>query len=143
MKTTDPPVVVSQILDRSPRSVWEAITHHEKMVQWFFEELPDFRPEKGFYTEFPVQSGDRTFTHQWKIIEVIPQKSIAYTWKYKEYEGDSLLKMEVIPLESSTRLQLTHQTTEDFPSGIPEFNRESCLLGWRYFINERLTTFLK
>lgn len=59
------------------------------MTKWYFNNVSGFKPEVGFETEFVVASKERIFTHLWKIIEVVPYKRIAYTWNYKEYEGES------------------------------------------------------
>lgn len=36
MKTTEQPVVVSKIFDKSIEDVWNAITVKEEMLKWFF-----------------------------------------------------------------------------------------------------------
>lgn len=142
MKTTDTPVKVSRQFQQPMTKVWQAITLHEEMLQWFFENIPEFKAEKGFSTAFSVVSENRTFTHLWKVVDVKPEKLISYTWSYEEYPGNSLLTMKLTPSQGGTQLTLTHETTADFPDGIPEFERESCLGGWRYFINERLSAYL-
>lgn len=143
MKTSDAPVIVCQKFDLSPHIVWEAITQYDKMTAWFFEELTDFQAKERFYTEFLIRSGERNFTHQWQITEVIPFKRIVYSWKYKEYPGDSVFKMELDAKGVTTELKVSHRCIDNFPSEIPEFSRESCLMGWKYFINERLANYLK
>ena len=32
---------------------------------------------------------------------------------------------------------------EDFPDNIPEFETESCRMGWQYFLGQQLKEFLK
>lgn len=143
MKTTEAPVIVNKSFNCTPNRVWEAITNHDKMVEWYFENIPNFKAEKGFKTSFPVKNEDRIFTHLWEVTEVIPQKMITYTWSYLEYPGNSVFTMELFPEGNTTRLEVIHRTTEDFPDDIPEFRRESCLMGWNYFIGERLTYYLQ
>lgn len=105
------------------------------MVQWFFDNIPGFKPEVGFSTEFAVQSEERTFTHIWKIIEVIPNKKITYTWQYKEYAGESVSIFEIFEQDDNILLRVTCEGLESFPQEIPEFSRESCQGGWDYFTN--------
>jgi uncharacterized protein YndB with AHSA1/START domain len=143
MKTTDQPILVEQLFEVSPTELWKAITQGEQMKHWFFENIETFEPKVGFETRFVVESNQRTFPHQWKIIEVEPLKRITYNWCYEGYDGDSLVTFELTEQGKNTRLVLTHTTTKDFPANIPEFTRESCIGGWNYFIKERLTNYLQ
>ena len=142
MKTTDQPVEVTQVFKYPPARIWKAITSHKEMVQWYFENLPDFKPVAGFSTSFEVAGEHRLFTHQWEVISAEPLKCISYTWNYREFPGNSVLSMELFPEGPFTKLKVTHRTTVDFPDHIREFHRENCLKGWNYFIGERLTQYL-
>jgi uncharacterized protein YndB with AHSA1/START domain len=142
LNTNEQPVRVSQLLRHPAERVWNAITDHNELTRWYFENLPDFIPETGFSTSFAVHSDGRTFTHQWEIIEVIPFKQISYSWNYLEYPGNSVLTMKLTPEHGGTLLEIIHETTEDFPGDIPEFKRESCLEGWKYFLGHRLVGYL-
>ncbi len=143
MKITDEPIIVEQTFNASVETVWNAITELNQMRQWYFENIPAFKPEVGFETQFDVESGERIFPHQWKITEVIPLKLIAYNWKYQNYPGDSFVMFEISEENNFTKLKLTHRVTEDFPEDIPEFSRESGIEGWKYFICKRLKEFLE
>jgi uncharacterized protein YndB with AHSA1/START domain len=142
MNKNDEPVMVEQAFNASIESVWTAITDIDQMRQWYFENIPDFKPEVGFETRFEVQSGDRTFPHRWKVTEVKPFEKISYNWKYDCYSGDSFVVFELLRQNSRTLLRLTHQVTESFPGNIPEFSKESCTAGWTYFIKDCLKKFL-
>jgi uncharacterized protein YndB with AHSA1/START domain len=143
MKITDDPIVVEQTFNKSIDIVWDSITKIDQMRQWYFENIPSFKPELGFETQFNVQSGDRNFPHLWKLTEVVPKKLIAYNWKYESYQGDSFVVFELFKEKNCTRLKLTHHIKESFPDNIPEFKRESCIEGWTYFIKKRLKEFLE
>jgi uncharacterized protein YndB with AHSA1/START domain len=143
MKKTDPPIIVEVNYSASVEKVWEAMTQSEKMIQWFFENIESFQAEVGFETSFAIQSNERTFTHVWKIKEVIPSKKISYSWSYEEYSGDGFVEFEIFEKENGTQLRLTNIITEDYPNDIPEFKRESCIGGWNYFLGERLKAFLE
>lgn len=143
MKKTEEPIIVEQTFDASVETVWNAITKLDQMRQWYFENIPAFKPEVGFETQFDVETGERIFPHQWKITEAIPLKSIAYNWKYENYPGDSFVTFEISAENGYTKLKLTHRVTEDFPEDIPEFSRESGIEGWKYFICKRLKEFLE
>jgi len=142
MKKSDEPIVVEQTFAATPDDVWRAITDIDQMHQWYFENIPAFEPEVGFETQFNVQSENRNFLHLWKVTEVIPGKKITYGWKFAKYPGDSFVVWELFEQDDGTKLRLTVVVEEDFPEDIPEFERESCLGGWKYFIKERLKEYL-
>lgn len=142
MKKEEAPIVVEQDFDRSASDVWDAITKIGEMRKWFFENIPDFKPEEGFVTRFVVESGNRSFVHLWKVTEVDPQRKVVCNWKYEGLPGDSFVTFEVSGDEKSARLKVTALVQEDFPEGIPEFRRESCLGGWTHFIKDRLKAYL-
>lgn len=142
MLTKTKPIDVKQTFSASPEVLWQAITRPELMRQWFFDNIPDFQAREGFYTEFNVSSGERNFLHQWKIVEVIPGKSIRYHWSYAEYSGESYVSFTVSSHKQGSMLTLSHQETVPFPTDIPEFKPESCRAGWEYFINQCLKAFL-
>ncbi len=143
MKKDDQPIVVEQAFKSSIDNVWKAVTEAPKMRQWFFDNIPSFKPEVGFKTQFNVTSGDRNFLHKWEITEVVPQKLITYNWKYEGYPGNSFVTFELSENNNSTNLTLTHDIVEDFPDDIPEFSRESCIGGWEYFIKQSLNKYLE
>lgn len=143
MNSKDKPIVVEHSFDTSPPIIWDAITNIEKMKQWFFENIEDFKPEVGFETKFNVVSGSRNFIHNWKITEVRPLKKITYRWNYEDYEGDSFVHFELFAQENNTLLRVTTEIIEDFTLDIPEFKRESCEGGWNYFIKESLKNYIE
>jgi uncharacterized protein YndB with AHSA1/START domain len=135
-------VVVEQVFGNSVTQVWQAITQLDQMKQWFFENIPEFKAEVGFKTQFNVDTGERNFLHLWTILEVVPEKSIVYDWRYKEYPGQGTVKFELSESGNQTILKLTNEGLESFPDHIPEFSRASCQAGWNYFIKEQLKAFL-
>lgn len=141
MKTTDQPIMVQTHLNISPKEVWKAITVKDQMVQWFFENIPDFKAEVGFTTRFNVQTENHTFPHLWKITTVIPEQKIVYDWQYEGYRGLAKVTFALLPSQEQTTLKVTSEVIEDFEDNIVEFERESCLAGWKYFIEDRLSNF--
>ena len=135
-------ITVSQNIDASPEKIWDALSIHHLMVQWFFDNIPDFKAEVGFKTEFVVNSGYRDFTHMWEITEVVPLQKIVYNWRYKEYEGNSYVTFLIEENEGQSKVSVTADGIETFVDDIPEFKPESCRGGWEYFMG-RLEEFLK
>ncbi len=143
MQKSEGPIKLSFELPSSTQSAWTALVELDQMIQWFFKNIPSFEAKVGFETSFIVKNESRTFTHNWKIIEVNPGEKITYHWSYKEYPGAATLSFDLTIKNEVTILILEMIILEDFPSDIPEFDREGCIGGWNYFIGERLTTFLK
>ncbi len=137
------PIIVEQIYDASIQQVWDAITVLNNMVQWYFPNISSFRPVIGFKTHFVVEVDDRTFVHQWTLTEVIPMKKIAYQWQFKDYPGIGVSIFELAEKGHQSILTLTFSILENFPDDIPEFKRESGVIGWNYFIKERLKEYLE
>jgi uncharacterized protein YndB with AHSA1/START domain len=143
MKKNDEPIIVEQVFSAPIETVWTAITDIDHMRQWYFENIPAFKAEVGFETQFDVQSGERIFPHRWKITEVMPLKKIVYNWNFDGYPGDSFVVFELFKQNELTKLRLTLRVVETFPQDIPEFLRESCIGGWNFFLKERLKEFLE
>lgn len=143
MKTSEDPVSIVLTTDCHPAVVWEAITDAAQMREWFFDNIPEFRAEVGFQTEFSVTSGDREFVHLWKVLHVVLEKTLVLQWRYGGFPGDSTVTIEICDQSTGTELSLEHSVQEDFPDSIPEFDREACLGGWRYFIGDQLKSFLR
>ena len=114
MRKDEEPIIIEQTFSVSIETVWSAITEIEQMRQWYFKNIPSFKPEVGFRIQFNVQNEERNFLHMWEVAEVIPEKKIAYRWKYDNYPGDSLVMFELFEQNNLTTLRLTHQVLESF-----------------------------
>lgn len=143
MKSTEPPIVVEQYFDIDLESLWSIITQKEHMVKWFFDCIPAFEAKEGFQTKFDIHTGERTFPHLWKVIKVERPDNIVYNWKYDGYAGDSNVHFELTDEGHCRILRVTAEVLEDFQEGIPEFNRESGVGGWNYFIKESLPRYVE
>ena len=143
MRKEDEPVIVEQTFNSSNDAVWNAITEIDQMRQWYFDNIPAFKAEVGFETQFNVQNEGRNFLHLWKVTEVIPKRKIVYDWRFEGYAGDSFVVFELFEQNNSTKLRLTCHVRESFPQDIPEFKRESCVAGWDYFIRKSLKEYLE
>ena len=122
--------------------VWKALTDADEMRSWYFD-LKEFKPEVGFEFEFIVEHKGMKYHHLCKITEVIPQKKLAYTWRYKGHEGDSLVTFELFADDDNkTRLILTHEGLETFPR-TPAYARKKFEAGWTEIIGSELKQFVE
>jgi len=134
-------VVIERTFTAPVAKVWRAITGVDEMRQWYFD-LKEFRPEAGFEFEFVVEHEGMSYHHLCKVTEVVPKKKIAYTWRYKEEPGDSLVTFELSPEGDKTRLKLTHTGIETFPK-TPAYARKNFEAGWTAIIGSELKQFLE
>jgi uncharacterized protein YndB with AHSA1/START domain len=134
-------VVVERTFNAPVTRVWKALTDVEQVRVWYFD-LKEFKPEVGFEFEFVVEHEGMKYHHLCKVTEVIPQKKLAYTWRYKGYEGNSLVTIELFAEGDETRLKLTHEGLDSFPK-LPSFARNSFEAGWTEIIGSELKKFLE
>ena len=134
-------VVLERTFAAPVARVWKALTNVEEMRRWYFD-LKKFEPEVGFEFEFTVEHEGMKYHHLCKIAEVIPQKKLAYTWRYKGHEGNSLVTFELFADGDKTRLKLTHEGLETFPK-TPSFARKSFMEGWTQIIGSSLKEFVE
>jgi uncharacterized protein YndB with AHSA1/START domain len=134
-------VVIERTLNAPMARVWKALTDVNQMRQWYFD-LKEFRPEVGFEFGFVVEHEGNTYDHRCKVTEVIPQKKIAYTWRYEGHEGNSVVTIELAPDGDKTRLKLTHTGLDTFPR-TPAFARENFEKGWKQIIGSALKEFVE
>src|SRR6266487_4196956 len=134
-------VVVERPFKAPVTRVWKALTDANEMRQWYFD-LKEFKPEVGFEFEFVVEHEGMTYHHLCKVTKVIPQKALAYTWRYQGHKGDSLVTFELFADGDKTRLKLTHEDLETFPK-TPSFARKNFMEGWTQIIGSSLKEFLE
>jgi uncharacterized protein YndB with AHSA1/START domain len=135
--------VIERTYQAPIETVWNAITNKDEMKHWYFN-FQEFKPEVGF--EFQFQGGpseDRQYLHLCEITEVIAGKKLAYSWRYEGYEGNTLVTFELYPEGNQTRLKLTHDGLETFPSDNPDLAKESFAEGWTWIIGTSLKQYLE
>ena len=134
-------VIVERTLNAPVTRVWEALTDVDRMREWYFD-LKAFKPEVGFEFDFVVEHEGNSYHHLCRVTEVVLQKKIAYTWRYKGEPGDSLVTIELFPESDMTRLRLRHEGLETFPK-TPAYARKNFEAGWTAIIGTELKKFLE
>jgi uncharacterized protein YndB with AHSA1/START domain len=134
-------VVVERTFNAPIERVWQAITNVEQLRQWYFD-LDEFKPVVGFEFQFVVEHEGNKYHHLCKVTEVVPEKKIAYTWRYKDESGESLVTFELSPDGGKTRLKLTHTGIETFPK-TPAYARKNFEQGWLTLMGSELKEFLE
>jgi hypothetical protein len=73
-----------------------------------------------------------------EVIQTKPTQLLELNWRYTGYKGNAIVTFKRTEMDKQTMLTLTHTVTEDFTESVSEFKRESCISGWRYYLQERL-----
>src|SRR5204862_4665363 len=134
-------VMIERTFNAPVARVWKALTNADEMRVWYFD-LKEFKPEVGFEFEFTVEHEGTKYHHLCKITEVIPQKKIAYTWRYAGQEGNSLVTFELFADGDKTRLRLTHEGLETFPK-LPAYARAKFEAGRPEILGSSLKQFVE
>src|SRR5262249_45401073 len=108
------PIVIERTFNAPVEKVWSAITEKNQMKEWYFN-IPEFKPQQGLEFQFYAGTEEKKWLHLCKIMQVIPQKKISYTWRYDGYEGSSLVTFELFEEGDKTKLKLSHEDLETFP----------------------------
>lgn len=135
------PLVLERTFRAPIARVWNALTVLEEMRSWYFD-LQGFKPEVGCKFEFVVEHEGARHHHLCRVTEVIPHQKIAYTWRYKDEEGDSLVTFNLSPDGDHTKLRLTHDGLETFPDS-PAYARSNFEKGWNSLIGSSLKDYLE
>lgn len=136
------PLVIEQKVEAGIDKVWAALTDKEQMKTWYFD-IADFEPKAGFEFTFEGENEGRKFTHLCKIIEVVRNKKLSYSWRYKGFEGISYVSFELFDEGDGTRITLTHEGLETFPQNNPDFKKENFAEGWNYILGTALKNYLQ
>jgi uncharacterized protein YndB with AHSA1/START domain len=132
------PIVTERLFDAPVTTVWKALTDKNEMKKWYFD-LPDFKPEKGFQFEFMGGSPEGVqYRHLCEITAVVPEKLLAYSWRYDGFAGNSIVTFELIEQGDKTLLKLTHTGLETFPQDNPDFDKKNFIEGWNHIVNNSL-----
>lgn len=134
-------IILERTFNAPVARVWKALTDVDQMRQWYFD-LKEFKPKVGFEFEFIVEHEGNTYHHLCRVTDVVPEKKIAYTWRYRGKPGVSLVTFELSPDGDKTRVKLTHTGIETFPK-TPAYARKNFEAGWAAIIGSELKQFVE
>ena len=141
--TKPQPYTIERTYNAPVSKVWKAITDKDEMKHWYFN-LVEFKAEAGFKFQFTAGGNDGVnYVHLCEIKEVIFEKKLSYSWRYENFEGDSLVSFELFKEGDNTRLKLTHEGLESFPQNNKDFAKESFVAGWTHITGISLKNYLE
>ncbi len=137
-----PPFVIERTFNAPASRVWKALTDKEEIKHWSFT-IPDFKPVVGYEFTFDGENDGRRFVHFCQITEVIPERKLAYTWRYENIIGISHVSFELFSEGGKTRLRLTHEGLENLAHAGPDYARTNFMAGWTAIFDQGLKEFLQ
>lgn len=141
-RTESSEVVVERVFNAPPELIWRALTDRDMMQQWYFN-LVEFRPEVGFHFEFMAgPPKGKQFRHVCEVTAVVPGRKLAYSWHFAGYGGMSEVTFELFAEGDGTRLKLTHTGLASFAAEHPDFAVHNFREGWNHIVNVSLPEFL-
>ena len=136
------PFVIERTFNASAERIWKAISDKEQMKQWYFD-IANFKPVVGTEFDFEGRTPDGVcYIHKCKVVDVVPNKKLKYSWRYDGFEGNSFVTFELFAEGDKTKLRLTHEGLETFPA-IKDFAKENFAKGWTSLIGTSLGKFLE
>lgn len=122
------PIIIERTYAASIEEVWLAITDKDRMKEWYFD-IDNFEPTEGFEFQFYGETENKKYLHLCKVIEVIPQKKLSYTWRYDIDPTVTVVTFELFDQGDKTLVRLTHHGVEKFGSEHPDLARENFMEG--------------
>ena len=141
-ETITAPLVKETLIKSTPDKVWSALTDPEKVKQWFMDPI-GFKPEVGNEFTMTATNKGKEYLHLCEVMEVIPEKKLMYSWKYKDTPGESFVTFELSAEGDKTRLKLTHEGLETFPQDSDDYARKNFDAGWTHFIEKTIKEFVE
>jgi uncharacterized protein YndB with AHSA1/START domain len=135
-------IVIERTFNAPIEKVWSALTEPDHIRKWSFE-VSGFKPEVGYEFSFSGGNEDRTYLHLSKVLEVVPYKKIAYSWRYDGYPGDSVVSYELFAEGNKTRVVLTHSGIEAISVNGPDFAKDNFAEGWTHILGKSLKAFVE
>jgi len=134
------PFVLDQVYDALLAKVWYALTEHDQMRAWYFPQLQHFEPIVGF--DFQFTDDGSPYQKEWQVTQVVAERTLAHSWKYKGYPGQSEVIFDLVAEGNKTRLTLTHTGLASFPQD-PHFARHRFENGWKQILGSNLKKHLE
>lgn len=122
------PFVKELTLNAPISKVWGAITEQQQIAKWLMPS-ENFKLEKG--NVFKMMGGkEHNIVHICKIIEIIPEKKLSYTWAVENMLSDTLVTYELEEQDDKTKLTLTHSGWDKVTLAKPGADRDAYNNGW-------------
>lgn len=135
-------IMVEEVIAAPIEQVWDAITSAEKVRRWFFN-IDAFAAIPGYKFQFLAGANGKEYLHLCEVTDAVKPGLLAYTWKFKDVPGVSIVSFRLSPAGSGTLVTLTHTGLQNFPETNTDLAPENFLKGWNHIIKTSLKNFLE
>ncbi|MEI5677767.1 MULTISPECIES: SRPBCC family protein [unclassified Mesorhizobium] len=115
LKSGTQEIVVDEVFPHAPQTIWKALTTGELIARWMMEPT-GFEPVEGKKFTFQTTPAGRwDGVIRCKVLEVVPNERLAYTWKGGDDGNvgygsrlDTVVTFILSRVDDGTRLRLIH-----------------------------------
>lgn len=137
-------LLIKWFFPHPPELVWEFLTDSDRISEWLMK--TDFKPVMGHKFKFkskPIPQMGWDGIVYCEVVEIVPFKKLAYTWKGGPEPGvtglDTLLTWTVTPRDAGTEVLLEHTGFKGWKNYLASLFMER---GWRRGVPKRLLDLL-
>jgi uncharacterized protein YndB with AHSA1/START domain len=127
------PVNVEVTITASAEKVWQVLTNVE-LIPKFMMPVKNFKPEIGNEFTFTGSNNGKEYPTHCRIIELIVNKKLSYTWNYEHHPAETIVTFELEENNAATVVKLTHSGLEAIDK-FPEVSVENHIQGWTWILN--------
>lgn len=136
------PIIVSNVFETTTEKVWHALSDETALKKWYFN-VQGYQFEAGNEFTFYESADSKNYLHRCRFLNIVPDKSIEYTWTHPSHSnGSSVVKWDIKTEGEKVRVTLTHTGVENFADAGAEFARENYVAGWDAIVNNLLRNYL-
>jgi len=128
------PVIVETVINARAEKVWQVLTDPASIPK-FMMAVKNFKPEVGNVFMFIGLKDGKEYPVYCKIIELIQNNKIVYTWNYEEFPAETIVSFELQENNAATVVKLSHSGLEEIDK-YPDASIENHIQGWTWILNE-------
>ena len=136
-------VVIKQRVNAPADKVWNALTDKAQMKNWYFD-IDDFSTDLHTEFSFYESGGENKYQHHGKILEVIQQEKLKYSWTYPEFSKEkTIVKWNLQDEGDQTLVILTHKGLEYLEHLGEEFSKDSFDRAWTEIVSIKFKNYIE
>ena len=122
-------------IDAPPARVWEKMASQNAMNAWLARNLVFEHEVGGRFQMKGEVPGEGPYLFTGEVVKIVAEKELAFTWKSElgedgEWTEHTLVRFQLEPTESGTRVTLTHTGFEALDAELAKKAYEGHVQGW-------------